>query len=355
MSYLEEKSFQFWIFFFAAIVAFVWLFHPILAPFIVGFAVAYLLNPIVVKLQKKNIPRWLSSLVILGLFFIILIVALLLAIPVLVREMVDFIKLLPVAYRNGQEWVADTFPTIEIPRTLEDVREMDTDIVSERLGPVVEFSKNLLGNLFKSGIAIIGFISFMALMPIIAFYLLIDWSRLVDKIYSLMPKKNAGRIDTMLSEIDQSLAGFIRGQLTVCFILGTFYAIALTLLGLNYGFFVGVAAGVLTIIPYIGSIFGLVASVGLAFYQFGGWGYPLAAFIIFIAGQLVEGNYLTPKLVGNSIGLHPLWVIFALMAGGMLLGILGMIIAIPVAAILSVLIRHATDIYKKSAYYKGRA
>ena len=354
MSYLEEKSFQFWILFLAAVIAFLWLFHPILAPFVVGFAVAYLLNPLVIKLQKRHVPRWLSSLFILGLFFLVLIVGMMLAIPVLVREMVDFVKLLPVAYHNAQNWLAEAFPAIEIPRTLDDVKNMDTDVISERLGPVVEFSKNLLGNIFKSGVAIIGFISFLALMPIVAFYLLIDWSRLVDKIHGLLPQKNVGRIQSMLADIDRSLAGFIRGQMLVCTILGGYYAVALSLLGLDYGFFVGVAAGVLTIIPYVGSIFGLIASVGLAYYQFGGWEYPLAAFVIFAIGQLVEGNYLTPKLVGNSVGLHPLWVIFALMAGGMLLGILGMVIAVPVAAIISVFIRHAVDIYKSSAYYKGK-
>lgn len=354
MSYLEEKTFQFWVFFFAAVVVFIWLFNPILAPFIVGFAVAYLLNPIVVKLERHRVPRWLSALMILGLFFVLLIVGLLLAIPKLVSEMVDFVRLMPVAYQNGQEWVAQTFPTLEIPQTFDDVKNIDTEGLGDKLGPVVAFSKDMLGNIFKSGMAIIGFISFLALMPIIAFYLLIDWSRVVAKIYGLMPKRNASRIQNMLNEIDQSLAGFIRGQLMVCAILGGFYAIALSLLGLNYGFFVGVAAGVLSIIPFVGSAFGLVASVGLAFYQFGGWEYPLAALAIFVFGQVVEGNYLTPKLVGNSIGLHPLWVIFALMAGGMLLGIVGMIIAIPVAAIIAVLIRHANEIYKGSSYYSGK-
>lgn len=354
MSYLEEKTFQFWIFFLAAVVLFIWLFNPILAPFVVGFAVAYLLNPIVVKLERHRIPRWLSALMILGLFFLLLIVGLLLAIPILVSEMVDFIRLMPVAYQNGQDWLAQTFPTLDIPQTFDDVKNIDTEGLTDKLGPVMAFSKDMIGNIFKSGMAIIGFVSFLVLMPIIAFYLLIDWSRVVERIYGLMPKRNAGRIQNMLNEIDKSLAGFIRGQLMVCAILGGFYAIALSLMGLNYGFFVGVAAGALSIIPFVGSAFGLVASVGLAFYQFGGWEYPLVAFIIFAIGQVVEGNYLTPKLVGNSIGLHPLWVIFALMAGGMLLGIVGMIIAIPVAAIIAVLIRHANEIYKDSSYYSGK-
>lgn len=354
MSYLQEKSFQFWIFFAFAVVVFLWLFNPILAPFIVGFAVAYLLNPIVAKLETKNIPRWVSAVLILGLFFVIIVVALLLAVPILVREMIDFVKLLPSVFVSAQNWFVTTFPMIDIPQSFDDVKNMDATVVSEKLGSVFEFSKNIIGNIFKSGMAIIGFISFLVLMPIIAFYLLIDWSRVTRKIASFVPKKNSKKISNMMNDIDRSLAGFIRGQLMVCLLLGLFYAIALSFMGLQYGFFIGVASGFLSIIPYVGSLFGLVASVGMAFYQFGGWEYPLIAFGIFVAGQIVEGNYLTPKLVGDSVGLHPLWIIFALMAGGTLLGLMGMVIAIPVAAILAVLIRYGVAEYKDSEYYKGR-
>lgn len=354
MSYLQEKSFQFWGLFAIAVIGFIWLFQPILAPFIVGFAVAYLLNPIVAKLETKKIPRWLSALFILGLFFVIIITGLLLAVPVLIREMVDFVKLTPTLFISAQDWFATKFPTVEIPQSFDDVKELDTAFISEKLGSVFEFSKNIVGNIFKSGMAIIGFVSFLVLMPIVAFYLLIDWSRVTDKIKSLLPKKNAKKISAMLGDIDASLAGFIRGQLIVCFLLGAFYAIGLSVMGLQYGFFIGAASGLLSIVPYVGSIFGLVASVGMAFYQFGGWEYPLITLGIFIAGQLVEGNYLTPKLVGDSVGLHPLWIIFALMAGGTLMGLMGMVIAIPVAAIIAVLVRYGIAEYKTTSYYKGK-
>lgn len=354
MSYLQEKTFQFWGFFAIAVIAFFWVFHPILAPFIVGIAVAYLLNPIVAKLEANKIPRWLSALVILGLFFIVIILAILLAVPILIREMVEFLKLLPTAFAFAQDFVVEQFPMVDIPQSWDDVRAFDPAVISDKMGSVFSIGQDVLGNIFKSGLAIISFISFLVLMPIVAFYLMIDWSRFTNKIWSVLPQKNAKKIRNMLSDIDCSLAGFIRGQLMVCLILGLFYAFALSLMGLQYGFFIGVASGLLSIIPYIGSIFGLVASVGMAFYQFGGWEYPLVAFGIFIVGQLVEGNYLTPKLVGESVGLHPIWVIFALMAGGMLLGLLGMIIAIPVAAILAVLLRYAVAEYKDTSYYKGK-
>jgi predicted PurR-regulated permease PerM len=354
MSYTQEKSFQFWVFVAVLTGAFICMFNGIMAPFVVGFVVAYLLNPIAAKMQTKSIPRWLSAIVILGLFFIIVIVGLLVSIPILAREMVDFIKLMPTAFVWAQNWVADALPMVEIPKTLDDVKGMDTSAITDQIGSFFAVGKGILGNIFAGGMAVIGFLSFIVLMPIVAFYLLVDWSRLVDKIYGLVPTKNASRIKNILSDIDTSLAGFIRGQLMVCFLLGGFYAIALSLMGLQYGFFIGVAAGFLSIIPYIGSLFGLVASVGMAFYQFGGWEYPALALGIFIAGQLVEGNYLTPKLVGESVGLHPLWVIFSLMAGGALLGLMGMVIAVPVAAIIAVFIRHGVAMYKDSGYFKGQ-
>lgn len=354
MSYASEKSFQFWAFFGIIIGGMFWLFSGILAPFIVGFVVAYILNPIVAKLEKRSIPRWVSSLFILSLFFIIVIISLLFAVPVLVHEMVDLIKSLPDVFASVQVWFKHTFPSIELPKSFEDIQEMDATIISEKMGSVLQISKNILGNVFQGGLAVVGFLSFILLMPIVAFYLLIDWNRLNQKINELIPQGNTKTISSILNEINQSLSGFIRGQLTVCFLLGGFYAIALSVIGLKYGFFVGVASGFLSIIPYVGSIFGLVASVGLAFYQFGGWEYPLIALGIFVFGQMVEGNYLTPKLVGESVGLHPLWVMFALMAGGTLLGLMGMIVAVPVAAIIAVLIRYAIIGYKDSAYYKGK-
>lgn len=351
MSYLQEKTFQFWIMVALLTLSFLWLFNSVLMPFVVGIALAYMLNPIVERLTKKRLPRWLSALLIIFIFFISALVAILFAIPVLVREMVEFVQLLPTLFHKGEALIATHLPMVDLPQS---IHEIDKEALSDKAGDILDAGKNILGNVLKGGMAIIGFISSLVLIPIIAFYLMIDWPRLTAKVQDLIPEGNKNSVKTILSEIDDSLSGFIRGQLSVCFLLGLFYAIGLSIMGLQYGFFIGVASGVLSIIPFVGSIFGLVASVGMAFYQFGGWEYPLIAFIIFTVGQLVEGNYLTPKLVGDSVGLHPIWVIFVLMAGGALLGVLGMIIAVPVAAIIAVLLRHAISQYKKSGYYKGR-
>jgi predicted PurR-regulated permease PerM len=351
MSYLQEKSFQFWIMVAALTFCFILLFKSVLMPFVVGITLAYMLNPIVEKLTKRKLPRWLSAFFILAIFFVITLIAVLFAVPVLIREMIEFVQLMPSLFQKGEVWLATNLPMVEIPQSLDDINK---EALSEKAGDILNIGKDVLGNVLKGGMAIIGFISAFILIPIIAFYLMIDWPRLTAKIQDLVPEGNKKTVTGILSDIDKSLSGFIRGQLSVCFLLGLFYAIGLSVIGLQYGFFIGVASGILSIIPFVGSLFGLVASVGMAFYQFGGWEYPLIAFIIFATGQLIEGNYLTPKLVGESVGLHPIWVIFVLMAGGALLGLLGMIIAVPVAAIIAVLLRHAISQYKQSTYYKGR-
>lgn len=354
MSYLNQKSFQFWTLIAVAALVFILLFKGIMLPFVIGIVIAYLLNPFVEKLERRNIPRWLSSIVILGVFFIVAIIGLLIAVPVLIREMVAFIKMTPDLFRSFQIWLETAVPFIDFPQWDDPKDALDKALASDKLGGALDVGKNFLGNILQGAMGVIGFLSLLVLTPIVAFYLMIDWPRVINNVRSLIPQKSMPRATAIFRDIDKSLSGFIRGQLTVCFLLGGFYAIALSLLGLDYGFFVGIAAGVLSIIPYVGSAFGLVASVGLAFYQFGGWAYPAMALAIFAVGQLVEGNYLTPKLVGGSVGLHPLWVIFVLMAGGALLGLLGMIIAVPVAAVIGVLLRYAIADYKNSSYYKPR-
>jgi len=354
MSYIDQKSFQFWLFTAVVVSAFILLFKGIMLPFVIGMVIAYLFNPFVAKLEGRKIPRWLSSIVILGIFFLAVIVGFMLATPVLIREMSSFIKMVPDLFRSLQDWIGTTFPWIEFPQISDPKEAVDKALASDKLKDALEVGRNFLGNIVQGARGIIGFLSLLVLTPIVAFYLMVDWPRLVSSIRSLIPQESMPRAQAIFHDIDKSLSGFIRGQLSVCFLLGSFYAIALPVMGLDYGFFVGIAAGILSIIPYVGSAFGLVTSVGLALYQFGGWVYPLIALTIFIIGPLVDGSYLTPKLVGGSVGLHPLWIIFVLMAGGALLGLLGMIIAVPVAAVIAVLLRYAIMDYKNSSYYKPR-
>jgi predicted PurR-regulated permease PerM len=228
------------------------------------------------------------------------------------------------------------------------------DAVGGQVGKGVEIFGGLIQKIFSGGVALVNISTFIFVTPIVAFYLLRDWDRLIRWLDDLVPRKILTPVRQQVSLIDKTLAGFVRGQATVCLLLGLFYGIGLTLTGLQFGFIVGIISGVLAFIPYVGSIFGLVASVGLALIQFdSNWDIGVVA-LIFVVGQLLEGNVLTPKLVGDRIGLHPVWVIFSLFAGGALLGFLGMLLALPVAAAVGVLLRFAVAEYRKSQIYHGK-
>jgi predicted PurR-regulated permease PerM len=192
------------------------------------------------------------------------------------------------------------------------------------------------------------------IVPVVAVYLLLDWDRMVAQIDSLLPRDHAPVIRRLARDIDKTLASFIRGMGTVCLILGAYYAIALMLVGLQFGLVVGFIAGLVTFIPYLGAVLGGVLAIGLALFQFwGDWVSIGLVAAIFVLGQMLEGNFLTPKLVGNSVGLHPVWLILALSVFGSLFGFVGMLAAVPIAAALGVVARFATEQYRESVLYKG--
>jgi predicted PurR-regulated permease PerM len=203
---------------------------------------------------------------------------------------------------------------------------------------------------------VVNVIVFLVVVPVVAFYMLMDWDHMVARIDHLLPRDHAPVIRRLAGEIDRTLASFVRGQGTVCLILGTFYAVALMVVGLQFGLVVGLIAGLLTFIPYVGALVGGALSVGLALFQFwGDWWLIVAVAAIFQVGQMVEGNILTPKLVGSSVGLHPVTLIFALSAFGTLFGFVGMLVAVPVAAAIGVLVRFALEQYQQGLLYRGIA
>jgi predicted PurR-regulated permease PerM len=220
---------------------------------------------------------------------------------------------------------------------------------------LVGWSTALLGRLISGGAALANLLSLLVITPVVAFYLLRDWDHLVERVDAWLPRHQAETIREQMREVDRMLAGFVRGQSSVCLLLGVFYAAGLTLAGLDFGLLIGLAAGLLTFIPYVGSAVGLVASVGMALVQFDDWTRVAVVAAIFLVGQVLEGNFLTPKLVGDRVGLHPVWVIFALLAGGLLFGLVGVLLALPVAAVVGVLIRFMLARYLDSDYYWGDA
>ncbi len=350
------------IFWTAALILFIGLlilFKDVLLPFVLGATIAYLLNPLVEKITKKTLKRRTAVLLILGAFTIVVAILLALTVPLLIREASDFIEAAP-GYADRLWAIVE--PRLDLLRIKmgvgenTEIKEQLQTAVQDNLGKTLGAGKSVMGSVLAgvavTSQAVMGFIGALFLMPIVAFFMMKDWPSITAWVYGLVPRHLEATVRELLAKIDVKIAGFIRGQVMVCFILGGMYAIALSIAGLNYGFVIGLATGLLSIIPYVGSAIGLITSVTVAGLQ-SDWDLVYVGIIagIFFVGQFIEGNFITPKLIGESVGLHPLWIIFALLAGGSLLGLLGMVLAVPVAAIISVLVAFAIEQYRHSRYY----
>jgi len=331
---------------------FVTLFKEVLLPFVVGLAIAYFLDPVADWMERRKAPRWLAATLAILLFALIALLVVIMAFPLLQTQFAAAAEALPRYGAKIEAELAGLLDYLSVTLATEDLQRM-REAVGGQVGKAVDLFGKLVGTVFTSGIALINVATLLFVTPIVAFYLLRDWDKLVAWLDALVPRAYAPTVRQQAKLIDETLSGFVRGQATVCMVLGFGYGAALTLAGLQFGFVIGILSGILTFIPYVGSIFGLVASVGLALLQFDD---PVRIGIvaaIFVIGQVIEGNLLTPKLVGDRVGLHPVWVIFALFAGGAVLGFLGMLLALPVAASIGVLARFAVGQYRSSEIYHG--
>ncbi|PZQ47402.1 MAG: AI-2E family transporter [Micavibrio aeruginosavorus] len=342
----------FWAGFLLLFIGFIWLFKSILTPFILGITIAYLLNPVVRKFSyEKQIPRWVTALIILILFFAIL--GLL------------FVAVAPMAFRQGQMLI-ENFPTY-VQDTLAQIRpylnwveqRVGTDYIEEinnyfkdNAGKLFGVTGGIVGSIASGGVFLVDFATTLVITPLVAFFMMKEWPHITKWVEGLYPRQYADVIRGLLKKIDGKVSGFIRGQIIVAFLLGMIYAIALSIAGLDYGFLIGIGAGLFSIIPLVGSTLGLVVGVVVSWFQAGDPVYTAIIAAIFMAGQFIEGNFLSPKVVGDNVGLHPLWVMFALLAGGSLFGILGMLLAVPVAAVVGVLVGFGIDQYKLSSLYQ---
>lgn len=325
-----------------------WVLGDVILPFVVGAAIAYFLDPVADRLQRLGLNRALSVAVIAVLTIILFVIMALLVIPTLASQATALIDMAPELSRKLQVFVTERFPDMTDSGSA--LRQSLTAIgesIKERGGQMLE-------TILASVSSLINVLVLFVIVPVVAVYLLYDWDRMVARIDDLLPREHAPVIRHLASEIDKTMSGFIRGMGTVCLILGTYYAGALMLAGLQFGLVVGFAAGLLTFIPYVGALVGGLLAIGLALFQF--WGDWISIGIIagiFVLGQVIEGNLLTPKLVGNSVGLHPVWLIFSLSVFGALFGFVGMLVAVPVAAAIGVITRYATARYKESQLYRG--
>jgi len=349
-----KNQMTFWSVAILGFIGVLYLFQSVLLPFVLGGSIAYLLNPAVNKLQRLKISRNWAVILILLIFAVILTLFLVLAAPLLVRELIEFANNVPAYLETLSAKAQPHINTLMGWIGMENGTDLKF-MLGDHAGSAAGFAKAIAQNALLSGLAFVDFLTLLVVTPIMAYFMMQEWPHITSFIDDLLPRQHRTTIVNLLQEIDKKLSSFVRGQISVVLILAFLYALALTIVGLKYGFLIGLAAGLLSFIPMLGSVLGLLIAVVVAWFQ---WGTIVNVGIIagiFIAGQIIEGYVLTPKLVGDSVGLHPLWVFFAIMAGGSLLGIVGMLIAIPIAAIVSVLLAFGLHHYKKSPYYKPKA
>lgn len=350
MALSANEQVRYWSIGAAVLLLAMWMMGNVLLPFITGMAIAYFLDPIADRLEAAGLSRSLATTVITLVAIFVILILLIVLIPLLVRQTAEFVSALPTYVEQFQLFISAQFPGAF----------QEGSAVLQGLNSVIEFVRSKGGDLanalLASAFTILDVAIFMVVAPVVAFYMLLDWDRMIATIDSWIPRDHLDTVRDLARQVDSVLAGFVRGQMTVCGILGAFYAIALMLVGLQFGVVVGLIAGMLTFIPYVGSVIGGVLSIGLALFQF--WDQPIwiaAVLVIFVIGQMLEGNFLTPKLVGRSVGLHPVWLMFALSVFGSFLGFTGMLIAVPVAAMLGVFFRFGIGQYLDGRLYTGLA
>lgn len=325
-----------------------WFMGHVLVPFLVGGAIAYFLDPVADRLERAGLSRVAATTAISLVALVASVLLVLAIIPTLVNQLTALVNAAPEIAQRLQGFLLERFPeladkTSTIRTTL---AELGTAIQAR--------GGQLASGLVSSALGVVSAVVFLLVVPVVAFYLLLDWDHMVSRIDSLLPRDHAPVIRRLAAEIDAVLAGFVRGQVSVCLVLGLYYSVALMLAGLQFGLIVGAIAGTITFIPYVGALVGGALAIGLALFQFwGDWVSIGVVAAIFAAGQFIEGNILTPKLVGKSVGLHPVWLLLALSAFGSLFGFAGMLVAVPVAASIGVLTRFGVGQYQSSLLYRG--
>ncbi|GBU18715.1 MULTISPECIES: AI-2E family transporter [Methylobacterium] len=335
-------------------VALLYLLRDVLMPFIAGFILAYLLDPLADRLERLGLGRLAASLVILALAVAVLVVTLLILAPVAVKQIAGLAAALPGTVQRLQAILAEhagpLLQKVGGADVLSDLQSSVGTLAAQGGSWLMTF----LASLWTGSQALVSIVSLLVVTPVVAFYILVDWDRMIAKLDGWTPPRHRPVVRRLGHEIDGAVTGFIRGQTLVCLILGTFYAVGLWAVGLNFGVLIGMIAGLLTFIPYVGTLTGFLLSVGVAVVQFwpgSDWLHIGLTVGVFLVGQFFEGNILSPKLVGDSVGLHPVWLMFALLAAGSLFGFAGLLLAVPVAASLGVVARFGIERYLSSRLY----
>lgn len=344
------RQLTFWLVTLLALALTLWLLHEILLPFVAGMALAYVLAPLAARTERLGVNRTVAALLIVSVVVVILVALVLLAVPLLVQQGSALISNIPGYFKRVQELIVDpSFPWLTWLGS-GDKNKAVSELVSQAATWLLSFSYSL----WTGGKALVSFASVMIVMPVVTFYLICDWHRMIAVVDGWVPMRQRDTVRQLAREIDAAIGGFLRGQLGVCLVLGAYYAIALMLVGLDFALLIGLIAGLITFVPYIGSMTGLMIAASVAIAQFWpDWKRIVVVVAIFLVGQFVEGNIVSPKFVGERVGLHPLWMIFAMFAFGYLFGFVGLLLAVPLAAAMAVLFRFGLKQYLASPLYTG--
>ena len=323
---------------------------PILLPFVAGTVIAYFLDPVVSQLERWRVPRGLASVLALLIFVLALMLILALLLPLLQLQVAEFARQAPSLVAAARQRLEELMLLAQQQLAPGDVAKL-RDILGSGVADVASWLVRLLQGVLTSGLALANLLSLVFVTPVVAFFMLRDWQRIVGGVDSWLPREHLQTIREQARLVDETLAGFVRGQLLVCLGVGIYYSVTLTFVGLEFGPIIGILAGILTFIPYVGFAIGFVLALSLALLQFGVSSGLIKVVIVFAAGQVLEANVLSPQLVGERVHLHPVWVIFALLAFGSVFGFLGVLLALPAAAVIGVLVRFAHSRYLASPLY----
>jgi len=343
----------FWLGLLLVVIFVLGLVQGILMPFATGIAIAYVLAPVVARIESWGVRRSLASLFVIVLFVLGLALLLVILVPLIQGQVVQLITRVPNLVRALQDQLGQLILLLQEHLPAEDVNKL-RDLLGAKLAEAMTWLAGLVQGMITSSLAILNIVSLVVVTPIVSFFLLRDWERMVAHIDANLPRQSLETVRGQARLVSDTLVGFIHGQALICLILAIYYGIALTVAGIASGIALGLLIGVLGIIPMLGVTTGFILGVGLAANQYGTWTEILVVCGIFVVGQLAEANFLTPKLLGDRIHLHPVWVIFALFAGGTLYGFVGVLVAVPAAAVIGVLARFALASYRRSSLYDAR-
>ena len=351
----QSSRWRFWVAMAVVFLLLLWLLNDILLPFVVGIVVAYFLDPVVVRLQRLGMSRTWATTAVTIVAVLLTIGGAMAILPPLFSQLQSLILSFP---DYTVKLAARITPLIDPIRKRLDLpplslQELQAEL-TQRAGQVLAVAGTVAGKLAQGGLAVFNLLALLFLTPVVTFYLLRDWERLLAAIDGALPRDHADTIRKLAHESNAAIAGYVRGQALVCIALGSIYAVGLSLVGLQFGLIIGLIAGAISFIPFVGTFVGAVMALGMALVQFPpDWMGVVKVAVVFVVGQMLEGNVLSPKLVGDRVGLHPVWIMFALLAGGALFGFVGVLIAVPVAAVAGVLVRHLIGRYRDSQYYRG--